>query len=278
MKCKATTSQLGMALLSWKAPDTVRNTVSTYKLAPQFLAQFDQKLIYFQEQSEADSEVARSLGFLSAGNTENQGILGGFEAALRAVECEFVLMLENDCPIVVDDMDAVAQIHSVLADMVSNHINICRLRHLRLFGEGFCDAYKYRRFYRASDDERELTKDLARGVRSVFRPLKASQMQGRSVYVDDAPEQRFPSAWQRLPSGNFLSDSWYLNWTNQSVLIRRDWCLDVLLPWVKSHPSSRRVNGFQDIEKELNCLWWRRQRLPILVAAPGIFTHKRLDR
>lgn len=270
--------RLGMAILSWKAPETVRHTVATYQQAPNFLAQFDQKTIYFQEQTAADLAVAAALGFAAAGNQANRGILGGFEAALRAVECEYVLMLENDCPLVVDDAHALEQIQRVLADMVARHINICRLRHQRHFGEDFWDVGKYRQYYRATYDDDSVRSRLVRLPRRLFRPFKASQMQGRAAYLEDAPERLFPRAWQRLPSGNLLSDSWYLNWTNQSILVKRDWCLNVLLPWVKAHPSSRRVNGFQDIEKELNCFWWRKQRWPILVATPGIFTHKRLDR
>lgn len=278
LKQEMSNSSLGMAVLSWRSPETVRNTVTTYLRAPNFLNLFDRKLIYFQEQSAEDLAVARMLSFEAVGNDKNIGILGGFEAALREIDCEYVLMLENDCPLAVADDSAVEQIRKALADMTIHNINVCRLRHLRAFGEAFWDVEKFRKYYSTGNESVALRDHLKRATIRAMRPLKASQMQGRSVYVVDRPEECFPNAWQRLPSGNLLSDSWYLNWTNQSIIVRRSWCLTELLPWVRANPSRRRVNGFQDIEKELNSLWWRRQRWPILVASPGVFTHVRLDR
>jgi len=53
--------------------------------------------------------------------------------------------------------------------------------------------------------------------------------------------------------------------------------LESLLPWVEAHPSRRPVQGFPDIEKELNGPWWRKQGFRVGLT-PGLFTHQRLDR
>lgn len=269
---------IGLATLSWKASATIEHTLKTYTAEPDFLAFFDQATAYFQEISAQDKAVADQAGMAYAGNDRNTGIIGGFEAALRAVDCDYVVMLENDCPLIESAESAKRQLTSAVQDMVALNIPVCRFRHRIHFGEGFCDGIKFRQYHTPIDERASAHEHLVRLVRRGLRPMKASQMQGRAVYFESHPEQQFPKAWRRSPSGHFVSDSWYLNWTNQSILVNRRWCLDVLLPWVKAHPSPRQVNGFADIEKELNCLWWRRQHIPIMVAEPGLFTHQRLDR
>lgn len=272
------TYSIGLAILSWKASVTVQHTLATYTAEPDFLPFFDQAIAYFQEISEQDKAVADVAGIAYAGNDRNTGIIGGFESALRAVDCDFVVMLENDCPLIESAASAVRQLTSAVQEMVTLDIPVCRFRHREQFGEGFCDGFKFRQYHTPVDERGSPREKLTRLLRRGLRPMKASQMEGRAVYFEANPEQQFPKAWQRTPAGHFRSDSWYLNWTNQSILVNRRWCLDVLLPWVKAHPSRRMVNGFADIEKELNCRWWRNQHIPIMVAEPGLFTHQRLDR
>lgn len=269
---------IGLAILSWKASATIQHTLATYTAQPNFLPFFDKATAYFQEISEQDKKVAEQAGIPFTGNDKNTGIIGGFEAALRAVDTDYVVMLENDCPLIESAESAMAQLTSAVQEMDALNIAVCRFRHREHFGEGFVDGVKLRQFHTPAGEPAQTSEKFSRFVWRMLRPMKASQMQGRAVYFEKNPELSFPRAWKRTAAGHFLSSSWYLNWTNQSILVNRKWCLEVMLPWVKAHPSRRRVNGFLDIEKELNCFWWRRQHIPIMVAEPGLFTHKRLDR
>ena len=66
-----------------------------------------------------------------------------------------------------------------------------------------------------------------------------------------------------------------LSWRAHRTL--RRWFLDELIPFAEAHPTLRTVNKFPDLEKELNCRWWRAKHFRVGVA-PGLFKHTRADR
>jgi hypothetical protein len=100
-------------------------------------------------------------------------------------------------------------------------------------------------------------------------------MKGRSLYVEKYPEKLFPETIHKTKDGVWISDSSCMEWTNQSVLLKRSLFIDVLMPYAEAHPKGK-VNGFPEPEHALNCHWWRKQRFKIGQGA-GLFTHRRLD-
>jgi len=105
-----------------------------------------------------------------------------------------------------------------------------------------------------------------------------SKFKGAAIGIEKEPEKAQPDAVRKLASGNYLTDSRFANWTNQSLLVEREFFLNTICRRVEEHPDPRLVNGHQDIERALNSWWWRRRREPMGRAAEGIFTHARLDR
>ena len=101
-------------------------------------------------------------------------------------------------------------------------------------------------------------------------------MMGRGLYIEKWPERLFPKYIWKTGDGMYIVDSKVINWTNQSILTTKRFFLQ-MLDYADQHPRSRTVNGFQDMEKPLNCRWWRRQHFKIGVS-DGLFTHQRLDR
>ena len=74
-----------------------------------------------------------------------------------------------------------------------------------------------------------------------------------------------PEGWFRLSAKN-------ITWSNQSIMVRRDFFLDKILGYAEANPSRRTVNGFPDIEKELNSAYWRNSGWHV-GADLGLFTH-----
>ena len=103
-------------------------------------------------------------------------------------------------------------------------------------------------------------------------------MQGLAIYLEQEPDAVHPRAiaGARNEEDFYFTDSRFLTWTNQSVLTRRHWFLDTIMPFVRSHPTRRGSNGFLCPEPSLNCKWWRKQRFRIGVGK-GLFTHNRVD-
>jgi len=270
---------IALGMLSWRAPATVDHTLASYARESIFEL-FDHVLLYCQEISDQDRNIAAKYGVACTGNDRNRGICGGVRALLESMDDDYVLMVENDCLLIESHDEVARQLHSAVRDMAAGRAQVFRMRHRRSPGEDFTTVEKYRRYHLPTDGSQSPYSYLTRmGVRlrALLRPVKAERIKGIAAYVEEHPERRFPRVFQTTPEGNLIVDSAHMNWTNQSILVDRRWTLETLLPWVEAHPSRRTVQGFPDIEKELNGRWWRSQGFRIGLT-PGLFTHQRLDR
>ena len=260
---------VGLAMLSWKSRRTLRATLESMRRAELF-ALFDDAVIYFQEMDDEDRALAGEFGMRAEGNDKNTGILRGMKAAAMTARCDYVLYVENDCRIA-DDIapeTAKTRINEALGYLLQGRADYCRMEK-RKDGGGF----KHLRYF-PSDGSADTA---ARKLRRLLRPAKARRVSGGAVFVCDAPEDIFPRDIRRLGGGFWSVDSSAMNWSNRPVLYPREWFLREVVGYAESHPRSRTVNGFPDMEKELNCKWWRERGFRIGVGE-GLFTHDRLDR
>ena len=271
-----------LGILSWRAPETLRASLETYAREELF-SLFARVVIYFQEMSDADRALAAEYGIEAHGSAANTGIFGGVEALARIAETDHLLILENDCPLVESHATAAAALASALADMAALDLPVMRLRSRRDPGEKFTRLGKYVAHYRVRDplpgaDLPANPPAWRAWVRRLMRPGKARALKASAIYAETHPDRRQPGAVARSANGNWLTRSPFINWSNQSILVRRAWLDEVILERVRTHPSSRPLNGFQDIERAVNGRWWRALDVPVGVSEPGIFSHRRLDR
>ncbi|MFT6072211.1 MAG: hypothetical protein ACJAXL_000746, partial [Alphaproteobacteria bacterium] len=89
----------------------------------------------------------------------------------------------------------------------------------------------------------------------------------RSLFPDAAPYHK--------EDDYYLVDSAYLPWTNQSILLRREFFLDIIIRYAEMAQTKRRINGFRNLEIEMNSDFWRQGHFKICVPK-GLFTHRRI--
>ena len=273
---------LALGLLSWRAPETLAATLQTYASGGLFDL-FDERRVYFQQITDADRAVAARYGLTAEGDDRNTGIEGGVRALVEGTRADLILLLENDCPLVVDAATARDALHRAVRDMEDGTIPVFRMRSRRHPGEGFERTDKYQSLFDVRDP---LDSDivfhpaapLAALAHRTVRPLKARRFRGDAVYVERDPVAAQGGAVRHSDNGNFITDSRFLNWSNQSVLVRPGFMQETLFPSVEAHPSKRTIAGAQDLERAANRRWWRALRVPIGISDPGLFTHSRLDR
>lgn len=274
--------KLGLGILSWRAPKTLAASLATYEAGGLFDL-FDELRVFFQEITPEDRDTGTGYGLHVDGSEANLGIEGGVRALVEGTSADLLLLLENDCPLVVDAATAKDTLERAVADMEAHSLPVMRMRSRRRPGENFTRPLKYQRFFPvrdALDTEVEIldVSPLAAAMRRVLRPSKADGFRAEAIHTERDPAARQPKAVRRSANGNWLSDSRYMNWSNQSVLVRPEFMRDVLLPGVAAHPSKRTIGGAQDIERAANRQWWRDLAVPIGFSDPGLFTHARLDR
>ncbi len=236
--------------------------------------------VHFNAMTPDDKGVAEEAGVRSTGTVENLGIYGGFRAIAEQAKNPYVLILEND---VVPLPGALVRdcVESCISDMIEHGIKSFCLRSRREPGEGA----PYAKYIKTFGLLQPIAPALAPKKAAPFSQLRMflehgniDKFRAASLYCERAPETVQKHAIRKLPSGNFMTDSRYRNWSNQAVLVERQYFLDVVCRRVEEHPDPRFVNGHQDIERALNRRWWRRRRDRMGHAAEGVFTHRRLDR
>lgn len=258
---------LAICILSWKSHKTLLKTLESYKKSNLF-NYADENLIFFQEISAKDIEIANRYGLNYMGSEKNLGIENAWQTILENVKSPFVLFLEADCPLIEPEEEVQKQIATSIDLLKSDIVDIVRLRHRYETGYKFNILQKYKDFYGSG-----LKNTLLRWL----RPGKAKRLLGASIYANENPEQIHPKEITKYNPTTYITSSKNMNWTNQSVMFKKELMLEQLLPYIRTHPSSRTLNGFQDMEKSLNCRWWRQQDYKIAIGK-GLFTHVRWDR
>jgi len=170
-----------------------------------------------------------------------------------------------------------------VADMQAHDLSVFRLRSRRHPGENFTRTDKYQQYFPVRDPldtdvEIHAVSPFKANLRRMMRSGKANTFRAEAFHTERDPVARQPGALRHSENGNVLTDSRFMNWSNQSILVRPDFMTKVLFPGVTANPSKRTIGGAQDLERAANKQWWRDLRVPIGMSEPGLFTHKRLDR
>ena len=260
--------ELGLCILSWRNRDKLRTSLESYR-ANGLFELFGEIRILFQAAEDEDYTIAREFGLEAIGLEQNIGIAGAWEYLLRQMKSHYVVFMENDCPLVEGPETVERELRQGLELLQSWQVDVYRLRSRTQPGSKFYNCEKYRRYYPVAEDS--AMQRMLLGLRRLLRPGKAKRLLGSAPYCVKNADRVHPQI-RRLENGVYIVPSAHLNWTNQSVMFEREWMLDVLLERVKTHPSNRSINGFQDIEMALNCPWWRQQGFRIGLGE-GLFTH-----
>ena len=256
------TPRRGLGILAWRNLDRLAANLEGYAAAglPDLFAE---RVIYFQEIGDAHRALADRYGYRAEGGTANLGILGGFKALAEATQSEVLLLLEDDLPLVESAGEVRRQVDGATDLLLSGRAQAVRLRSRRLPGEKFQAARKYRRYHGAGP---------LPALRRALRPAKARRVAGGAPYVREKADRAHRGLIDRADDGTYLVSAACLPWTNQSVMVRRDFFLDRIVAHAEANPSRRRVNGFPDIEKEWNAPVWRKSGWTVGVPE-GLFTH-----
>jgi hypothetical protein len=195
-----------------------------------------QKIIFFQEITNPDRDIAKKFGYEAIGDSENIGIAGGYKRLVEHATGDFFLFLENDW---------------VLLEPAKEEIQ----KGIDILFRGAADVIRYRsRKYPGS-------------------PLWTLQFKGSEwehpTHVLDAVH------WTETPENHTgiskgLNDYYYAtaenaNWTNNPTMFKTDWLKNVVVPRF----------GTRDVEIDLQ-EWWEKQSTIMVAQGEGLFTHRRI--
>lgn len=259
--------KISLVILTWKAPKTLQHTLQ--HLGP-LLDLFDEKIIVCQESDPDEIGLAHECGFMPVALADNVGIQYGMKKAFESCRNEQVLFMENDLVLKVPREEAVRTLTAISAALAAGSAEFAKLRYIP---ESTKKSFK--RYWRCRE---------GRPVRRLLGYLRfraANFMASDVLHMGVAPGL----ATQYLTdvgNGLYATTSEFSKWENRAVLARRSFFLDVLIPFAEAHPTARNVNGMPDLEHRINSRgnrsWWQGSKFRHLIAYPGLFGHRRLDR
>ena len=257
---------LSLGLLSWRAHETLRKTLASYK---SLLPLVDEAVIFFNSITDEDRAIADEFGFRAEGTQDNLGILGGTLSLVKCLHGDLVLLAQNDNPVNVSPDVLRERIESAKNMLLSGTADIVRL--WNRYDPTFSDRSKFLRYWpgEGAPDRCKLK------LRRLLRPFKAIRMAGKAYAALQDPSLRHPEIFTKI-DGAYISDSRFVNYSDQPYMAYRTKALE-LLEWADAHKEGRRtLNGFPSQETIINGPYWKKQKLKIAIT-DGVFAHARYD-
>lgn len=202
---------LTIGILTWNAPNTLRNTLGSYQAAG-LLGYAKEAVVFLQGDNPKERRIANEFGLKILSSKKNIGIQAGIETLLQAASTEYFLFLENDWVCVASPKAVSTQLQEAIALLHDNSAQCVRLRHKHQYGN----------------------------------PLHSLQFKGREtdkpqhlldcVHWLEEPEKVFPDVLKPVFLGKdawILTDSRYANYTNNPCLYRTAFFKDVLSQYSK---------------------------------------------
>jgi len=254
-----------LALLTWKSPLTLAKTLKSLEIiAPEF----GDSLIICQEADPSEVLLAKQYGYRVIPTSHNLGILGGLKKAVLEAQYESVLLLENDA-VFMGNESHINSLSDIAGHLNNDTFQYCCLR------DGRSDlSSRYKKYWTEHWPPKKK-------LMSHIRPLNAMHVIGESLFL--SPEGETDCDFATLVSPKlWKTDSRYYRWNNRAKFLKNSFFIDQLISFAEANPTDRRVNGFPDLEHQINFarqrLWYHRQKFPLAVYTEGLFSHKRYDR
>lgn len=257
---------VGLSILSWRGAEALRPSLDSYASIKLF-AEFSDVQIFLPDPDQAVQTVARDYCINIKLSPQNLGIMENMAAAAAAMSTDYILMLENDCPLIEPISEVRRQVSKSLELLESDDVIMSRLRSVREPGQAFSGLTKYRRLHDGS---------FTSGFTKRFRPKKIQRLTGYALY--DGPDAivKHPNYFENAGDGFYLVDALVMPWTNQSILMHRETFLNKIIPLARSVKTKRTANSLSNLEIEMNKTpLWRNSGWKI-ACGPGLFTHERI--
>jgi hypothetical protein len=238
---------ISLLILSWKSHKTLINTLESYK--NNGLLDFAcEKIIFFQECSDADIEIAKQYNFdFVIGSTTNIGISEAISELVNHSTKKYFLLLENDWELVCNKIDTESRLSNGIELLDNYNVDVVRYRHRYKYGEpNYAFGYK------------------GRELSGLFCILESS-------YWLDNPDINFSEYIKKLNIGNdyfYTASSKNANFTNNPTMYNRENYLKIM----KLYTSSNTILEESHIHN-----WWNTQNYKV-AQGEGLFFHNRLDR
>ncbi len=257
---------LSIGILSWKGYKSLHNALKSYEKNG-LNSMISSKFICLPEYTNEGINLSKKFGYKPLLYKKNLGILDGFKQLAKQMPDGPLLLLENDLPLVENKLKTYDQLCLSLDLLNKKKTAQIRLRSREFPGTPFVAIEKYNLYWQDG---------LANKFRRLMRPYKARKLIGTSVYLEKNPDLKHPKYIKKVANGFYSVSTQVLNWSNLAIIVDKDFYLKKIIKRAELVKNRKKINGFKNIEIQLNDEWWRNQNWEIILG-PGLFTHERLS-
>ena len=255
-----------IGILSWKGYDSLENSLYSYK--KNGLSNMTKyKFVCLPEYEQVGIKIVEKYNYKPILVNENLGILGGFKLLAENMPQGPILLLENDLELIENKKETYSQLQKSINLLNEHKLIQVRLRSRKSPGEPFVGLKKYKNYW---------SENIISRTKRFFRPYKAHRLIGTSTYYYKEPDKIHPDIVKKIYKGFYVVPSSVLTWANLAILVDRDVYLETIINKAEQTTSKKYINGFKNIEIEINNSWWRNNEFKILIT-PGLFKHNRLS-
>jgi len=257
---------IGLSVLSWRGAESLRPSLESYAKVGLFDL-FDETQLFLPDPDDDVLHVSKQFNLTTKTLPQNLGIMENMVVAASKLSTDYILMLENDCPLIEPISEVRRQISKSLDLLSRDDVIMARFRSVRAPGQAFGGLDKYRRLNDGT---------LRAKLTGLFRPKKSHRLSGYALYDGPNSIAKHPNNFEYVDGGFYLIDASVMPWTNQSILIDRTFFLDKIVPLARSIETRRHANNLPNLEIELNkSQQWQNSKWKI-ACGPGLFTHERI--
>jgi hypothetical protein len=233
---------ISIGILSWRSGQTLIDTLLTYYQNALFEIVNDTTIL-FQEITDEDKQIADHFSLPYIGLNENIGIGKAFINLAKNAQTENILLLEHDWQLIEDRETTYDRLSSGL-ELLNNGYTSVRYRHRVDPG--------YPHFsFKHKGNELDYYDD--------WHECTAPHLLDSLHWLD--PSISFPDKIQR-EGEYFVTTSRWGNWTNNPCLIKKEFYINNMTPFVGE--------GI-DLERKI-AYWWPRQNFKV-AHGEGLFKH-----
>ena len=251
-------NNITIGYLSWKRPEVFIQTLESHKQNGLFdIIPPENRLIFFQEITDQDKEIAKKYDCNYIGNKNNIGILNAFIELVEACKTPYFIFSENDWNLI-EDKDTTKKIIDDCINLLKNNkADIIRLRHRKYPGHPLNSQPKNMDEWVKSDI-------------SVF-PFKLE-----SLSWLQNPNNSYGDLFEEY-DGNY---KWYITslehqkWSNNIFIGKTDYIKNNIIEFIKKFKTSNdKYSGLEDVL--INNLGKDNKLYNMrLAGGEGLFTHK----
>lgn len=261
-------NDITIGYLSWKRHNVFNQTLSSHKLNGLFdLIKPENRIIFFQELSQEDIEIANNFECNYFGDNHNIGILNAFIKLVEKCETDYFIFSENDWYLI-ENKEVTNKILEDCIELFNNDsCDLIRLRHRKNPGEPL---------YSRPKDKEEWFKNDITGF-----PYKLESLS----WIEE-PNIIYNNIFNEF-IGNY---KWYITslihqkWSNNIFIAKTSYLKNIILPLIKNFIiDNNKYTGLEDILINYNKYYGENIELDNIIkiyskiklaGGEGLFTHK----